>query len=148
MNFYEQNQAPCSACGATMPIALLECPGEIGNRKYVCYACCGRERPSERGIPREMVDGMMAKYGKCGKKKAARDGKKKEAAREGKKPDAGSGAMPAAAAIFHSAMDIAESAVMEAERQGISIEGAAARASNLSLDCADMDRAAGGKGTE
>ena len=129
LNMFERNRAPCFACGETMPIALLECPGVIGDRKYVCYACCGQGRPTERGIPREMVDRMMEKYGR------KEDGGEPEAARG-----------PLLEARFNNAMDAAEDAVMEAERQGISIEGAAARASNLHLDCADMDREAGGKG--
>ena len=43
---------------------------------------------------------------------------------------------------FNDAMDNAEAAVERAETCGFAIEGAHARASNLALDCQDMDRAA------
>lgn len=45
-----------------------------------------------------------------------------------------------AASFFNRAMGEAEEAVMLAERLGGTIEGAEARASNLALDCVDMDR--------
>ena len=62
--FTEMNLAPCPACGRMLPCDLLESPGEIGNRKYMCYECCGMARPSPRGTPKEEVDRLMKKYGR------------------------------------------------------------------------------------